>query len=96
MTKINFEQFPVYTDISRKNTLVGDVRESFANLLYTRANGVRMHALTMKIYQSHGPNAYDDEELRIIFSVAEEMTTPAFFDSLKAHVEAMNNGNVEK
>lgn len=91
MTKINFEQLAVYTDISKKNTLTGDVRESFSNILYTRANGVRMHALAMKIYQSEGSTDYDDEELRMILSVAEGTTTPAFFDSLKEHIKTMNN-----
>lgn len=91
MTKINFEKMSVYTGISHKEKHTGDVRESFANLLYTRANGVRMHALAMKIYESKGDTEYDDEELRLIRSIAEGLTTPAFYDSLEGQIKELNN-----
>ena len=54
MVRINFKQLPVYTGISRKETVTGDARESFADVLYTRVNGVRAKNLALKIFNSEG------------------------------------------
>lgn len=54
MKKINFQQFGIYTSVSRKEKVMGDVRENFANLLYTQVNGIRAHTLALKIFQSEG------------------------------------------
>ena len=52
--QLNFQQFSVPTGVSRKNRQTGDARESFADMIYLNVNGIKAHALAMKIYQSEG------------------------------------------
>ena len=87
--KLNFQQFSIPTGISRKNRQTGDARESFANLLYLNVNGIRAHALAMKIYQSEGEVTYLQEEVKLIKEVAEKFCTPSFIDGL---MEQMKGG----
>lgn len=82
MGKINFKEFPVYTGVSRKNKRTCDVREAFADLLYTRVNGIRSHALALKIYQSGGLTEFTEEEARLIRETAEAQCLPGFIDGL--------------
>lgn len=90
MTKINFEAMPLYTGIKRSGVREADVREGFADLIYTNLGGIRAHALAMKIYKAEGAEGYDDEELRTIMGVAERLCTPAFIDSLRDHIKQNN------
>lgn len=86
--KLNFQQFSVPTGISRKNRQTGDARESFANMLYLNVNGIRAHALAMKIYNSEGEESYSPEEVKLIKEVAEKLCAPNFIDGL---MEQLNN-----
>lgn len=88
MIKLNFQQFSVPTGISRKNRQTGDARESFANMLYLNVNGIRAHALAMKIYNSEGEENYSAEEVKLIKEVAEKLCAPNFIDGL---MEQINN-----
>ena len=88
MTKLNFQQFSVPTGISRKNRQTGDARESFTNMLYLNVNGIRAHALAMKIYNSEGEESYSPEEIKLIKDVAEKLCVPNFIDGL---MEQLNN-----
>lgn len=88
MIKLNFKQFSVPTGISRKNRQTGDARESFANMLYLNVNGIRAHALAMKIYNSEGEESYSPEEVKLIKEVAEKLCAPNFIDGL---MEQLNN-----
>ena len=88
MIKLNFQQFSVPTGISRKNRQTGDARESFANMLYLNVNGIRAHALAMKIYNSEGEESYSPEEVKLIKEVAEKLCAPNFIDGL---MEQLNN-----
>lgn len=88
MVKLNFQQFSVPTGISRKNRQTGDARESFANMLYLNVNGIRAHALAMKIYNSEGEESYSPEEVKLIKEVAEKLCAPNFIDGL---MEQLNN-----
>lgn len=88
MVKLNFQQFSVPTGISRKNRQTGDARESFANMLYLNVNGIRAHALAMKIYNSEGEENYSAEEVKLIKEVAEKLCAPNFIDGL---MEQINN-----
>lgn len=88
MIKLNFKQFSVPTGISRKNRQTGDARESFANMLYLNVNGIRAHALAMKIYNSEGEENYSPEEVKLIKEVAEKLCAPNFIDGL---MEQLNN-----
>ena len=85
---LNFKEFKIPTGISRQKTQIGDARESFANLLYLNVNGIRAHALAMKIYNSDGEDFYSQEEVRVIKDIAEKLCTPNFIDGL---TEQINN-----
>ena len=84
MAKINFQQFRIPTGIDKSRYQYGDARESVANMLYLNVNGIRAHALAMKIYQSDGEVDYSDEEIKTITDVANAYGTPAFIDGLRA------------
>lgn len=86
--RLNFQQFSVPTGVSRKNKQIGDARESFANMLYLNVNGIRAHALAMKIYNSEGEAEYSPEEVKLIREVAEKLCAPNFIDGL---MEQLNN-----
>ena len=88
MIKLNFKSFSVPTGVSRKNRQTGDARESFANMLYLNVNGIRAHALAMKIYNSEGEENYSPEEVQLIKEVAEKLCAPNFIDGL---MEQLNN-----
>ena len=88
MIKLNLKQFSIPTGISRKNRQTGDARESFANMLYLNVNGIRAHALAMKIYNSEGEESYSPEEVKLIKEVAEKLCAPNFIDGL---MEQLNN-----
>lgn len=88
MKKINFKSLEIYSDISKSKKISGDARESFANILYTQANGIKMHALAMKIYKSEGSVPYTDEEVSIIENVSNRYCTPSFIDGVQ---EQLNN-----
>lgn len=90
MSRINFKEFSVPTGVSGKQRRTGDVRESFADLLYLNVNGIRAHALAMKIYKSDGAEDYDDDETRLIKDVAERMCVGSFIDGL---YEQLNDKN---
>lgn len=90
--KIDFEHFTVPTGIGGSGTRTGDARESFADVIYTRVNGIRAHALAMKIYKSDGTEEYTDAEVRLMKDVAERYCTPAFIDGLRAQTEQKEGG----
>lgn len=88
MAKLNFQQFRIPTGIDKTQYRIGDARESVANMLYLNVNGIRAHALAMKIYRSEGATDYTDEEVRTLTEVAANYGTPAFIDGLN---EQINN-----
>lgn len=83
MAKINFQQFRIPLGIGKSRYQTGDARESVANMLYLNVNGIRAHALAMKIYQSDGEVDYSEEEVRTLTEVANAYGTPAFIDGLR-------------
>lgn len=85
--KLNFQQFSVPTGVSRKNRQTGDARESFADMIYLNVNGIKAHALAMKIYQSEGVVDYSAEEVKLIREVAEKLCAPNFIDGLKEQLD---------
>ena len=93
MKEMNFKEFGIYTGVSRKNRQVGDARESFADLLYLHANGIRAHALALKIYRSEGLAEYTDEEIALIRETAYKYCLPNFIDGLEDQLN--NNPNNE-
>lgn len=87
MVKLNFKQFTVPTGISGRSTRTGDAREEFADIIYMNVNGIRAHALAMKIYKSEGLEEFTDEEKQLITGVAEHFCTPAFIDGLRTQIQ---------
>lgn len=88
MAKINFQQFKIYASVNRKAVQTIDAREQFADMIYTHVNGIRAHALAMKIYESKGETDYNSEEVKMIRSVADQLCVPGFIDGL---VEQLDN-----
>lgn len=87
MAKINFKEFPVHMGIAGQEKCVGDARETFANIIYTRMNGIRAHALAMKIYRSEGIEEYSKQEISCMVNAANEYCTPAFIDGLMEQIK---------
>lgn len=87
MAKINFQQFRIPAGIDRSRYQTGDARESVANMLYLNVNGIRAHALALKIYRSEGKTDFTDEEVRTLREVADTYATPAFIDGLNEQLE---------
>lgn len=87
MAKINFQQFRIPEGIDRSRYQTGDARESVANMLYLNVNGIRAHALALKIYRSEGETDFTEEEVRTLCEVAGTYATPAFIDGLNEQLE---------
>ena len=82
MARINFKELPDYTGISRKKTVTGDARESFADVLYTRMNGVRAKNLALRIFNSEGEMALDTEDERLVRFAAANLCIPSVGDAI--------------
>ena len=93
MKRLNFKEFGIYTGICRKNRQIGDARESFADLLYLHANGIRAHALALKINRSGGLRGYTGDEIVLIRETAYKYCLPNFIDGLEDQLD--NNPNNE-
>ena len=87
MAKINFQQFRIPAGIDRSRYQTGDARESVANMLYLDFNGIRAHALALKIYRSEGETEYSEEEVRTLTEASNTCGTPAFIDGLREQLE---------
>jgi hypothetical protein len=70
-----------------------DVRESFADMIYNNVNGIKAHALALKIYESEGEADYTDDEVKLVRIVAERLCVPGFIDGLNEQL--YNNPNNE-
>ena len=88
MERIDYQQFNVYTTVSRKAARPVDVRERFADMIYNNVNGIKAHALALKIYNGEGSVEYTDEEVSLMGTVAERLCVPGFIDGLR---EQLNN-----
>lgn len=84
MTKIDFSNLAVYTDITKKNAVVRDVRERIANDLYAHGQGIAFHALALKIYNGTGEQEFDDKEYSLLLDYAHQMCTPVMIDAIKS------------
>lgn len=91
MTKIDFQAFSIYVSVNRKAAQTVDVREKFADMIYNNVNGIRAHALAMKIYKSEGEVEYSPEEVKLIRTVAEQLCVPGFIDGLNEQLSKNNN-----
>lgn len=96
MKKINFKRFEMYVGISRKETVVRDCREAFANIIYLNGSGVACHALAMKIYESDGETEYSEEEISLMNRFVESFGTLSLRDSFGMNVVETIENNEEK
>lgn len=87
MSKIDFQHFKIYASISHKESHTVDVRENFADMIYNNVNGIKAHALALKIYNSEGCVEYTDEEVNLIGTVAERLCVPGFIDGLREQLK---------
>lgn len=90
--KIDFKHFKVYMTVNHKSVRLMDVRESFADMLYNNVNGIKAHALALKIYNGEGCVEYTDEEVSLMSTVAERLCVPGFIDGLR---EQLKNNKTE-
>lgn len=84
MKKINFSSLSVRTGIGSDTTTHLNIKESFANMLYTQVSGIAALTLAQKIYKSEGDEDYDDNEYDLIMRVANTMCTPAIIEALSS------------
>lgn len=82
MKKIDFQHMKIYTGVSRKTAQTCDARETFADLIYRNAGGIRAHSLAFKIYGSEGETEYSPDEERMIKEIADRCCVPGFIDGL--------------
>lgn len=84
MKKINFSSLSVRTGIGSEQTTQLNIKESFANMLYTQVSGIAALVLAQKIYKSEGEEEYDDNEYELIMRVANAMCVPAVIEALSS------------
>lgn len=87
MKKINFSSLSVRTGIGSDIATELDIRESFANIIYTQVNGIAALTLAQKIYKSDGDTEYDDNECSLITKVANSMCVPAVIEAITKQIE---------
>ena len=83
MTKIDFSNITIYTDIAKTKSVVKDIREEVANDLYAHGQGIAFHALALKIYNSTGVVELDDKEYGLLMNYVEQMCTPMVIDAFR-------------
>lgn len=93
MRRIDFQHFNVYLSVCHKEARPMDVRETFADMIYNNVNGIKAHALALKIYESEGEADYTDDEVKLVRVVAERLCVPGFIDGLNEQLD--NNPNNE-
>lgn len=86
MKKLNFRQFVMPTGVRRAKHCTVDAREGFADMIYNNVNGIRAHALALKIYQSDGEEEYSKEDCDLMVAVAERYALPGFIDGLRDQI----------
>lgn len=84
MTKISFKEFPLKKGLSSKDHQILDVRESLADLIYTNINGIAALTLAQKIYNNEGAVEFDDNEIKMLKEVIEQLCTARMIDSFNA------------
>ena len=57
--KIDFENFRLFKGIDKKNVEVLNVKNVFADELYTIGQGIAFHALALKIFNSDANTDYN-------------------------------------
>lgn len=87
MRKINLTQLIVYLDLSKRDKVELDIKNEFANLIYTNTQGIQAHALAYKIYNSTDEVELDDTEWSIFEQVMNNFCKPPFIDAINLQLE---------
>ena len=90
--KINFKQFPVYTDITHETREAADVKNSLANTIYMNVPGIAAHVLAEKIFKSEGEMDLSIEDIELIKSCA-PLFSGVFMDSFNDFVDLKKQSN---
>ena len=88
--KIDFEHLKVFTDITKTNETVMNVKVQIADAMYQNGFGIAAHALAFKIYNSNGECELTDEDYQILMSFVEQKCTPMIIEAFK---NALSNDN---
>lgn len=80
---INFEKLTVFTDIKKTQSLVADVKNDIADVLYQNGNGVAALALALKIYNSHDGCEINEQEYQVLMDCICRVGTPMIIEALK-------------
>jgi len=82
MKKLNLQKLKVYTNFSHTKSIIKDVREEWADAIYTLAHGIKMHALAEKVYHSNADTEYSEDEIDMIKEIIVGGGTPALIDAI--------------
>ena len=82
-----FLMFPVKKNMSGTETTNTDIREAFADLIYSNVNGIKALTLAQKIYNSDGEIEFEDSEIEIIKTIADNLCIAKIVDSMHAIIE---------
>lgn len=80
--KLNFKELHVYNGVSRTKESIEDVRELFADAIYTSGRGVASLELCRKIYNSDGEEEYSEKEVELIKEYS-RFGNPRFIDAIE-------------
>lgn len=89
--EINFEKVEIFTNVAHTKCVVDNIKVSFADGIYNTGHGVAAHALALKIFNSKGPQDYDDQECDLIRSFA-KCCSPNIIDAIN---NIIDNGKKE-
>ena len=87
MKKIDFQHFKLSVGIADNNTLMVDVREELANLIYNNVSGIAALEVARKIYKSEGVTEFDEREMDVITKTIEGLRKASFIDSFRKAIE---------
>ena len=91
MLKINFKEIEVKPTFKSTTKMKLDLRENFADLIYTNTSGMRAFKLSEKIYDSEGEIELDDDEEQILFDLINQICTPQIIDAFNCIKESQKS-----
>ena len=93
MKTINFKQFGFYTDFAHNNMIVSDMRETFANMIYTHASGPIVSSLCSKIVGNEEDIELSDLEEKTLRDTVKSICSQNIIDAV---IEIIGDENDSK
>lgn len=84
--KINFTKIEVPENLAKTRVRVMDIKEAFADVIYQRGTGIACAEIAHKIYNSNERTEYNEREVQLIQSLAQQLLTPAVIDGINAAI----------